>query len=256
MLFACAPMHWQRLTIYPPIGWIVVQLIARGEDPRRVRIIDVRGPTRQDLTTGQAAEVAFHQADVSNAESVKNAFTAPWPDNGGDDVPITVFHSGKFVLCASCGFVLSPLPLHVAANIRFWERVELLLPLSNRINLEGTRNVIAACREVGASVLIYTSSASIATRRTRFWLWPWQRYPKDFVQVLDEDSPLPSRHNGFFSNYAVSKARAECDVRKADKTPHAHGGLLRTGCIRPGNGVYGPGGDVIAGAYLVRQYNP
>ncbi|KAF8592054.1 NAD(P)-binding protein [Ramaria rubella] len=214
-------------------GWIVVHLVSRGEDPRRIRIVDIRAPTRQDLTTGPASEVAFHQADVSNAEAVMAAFTAPWPE--ADDVPITVFHS--------------------AANIRFWERVERLLPFSEHVNVIGTQNVIAACRAIGASILIYTSSASVNTRRTRFWLWPWQRYPKDFVQVLDDDTHAPGKHGDFFSNYAVSKLRAESLVRDVHKSPLLNGGILRTGCIRPGNGVYGPGGDILAGAYLVRQNN-
>lgn len=73
----------------------MVHLITRGEDPRRIRILDIRPPSRQDLTTGPASKVAFHQTDVSNAEAVLAAFTAPWPDSDDDDVPITVFHSGK-----------------------------------------------------------------------------------------------------------------------------------------------------------------
>jgi len=31
---------------------------------------------------------------------------------------------------------------------------------------------------------------------------------------------------------------------------------LRTGCLRPGNGIFGPGGDILCGAYLVRKNNP
>lgn len=104
-------------------------------------------------------------------------------------------------------------------------------------------------------MLVYTSSGSVTTRRTRFWVWPWQRHPKDFVQILDDDTPVPLKHNGYFSNYGASKAHAESLVRQADRTPLPHGGILRTGCIRPGNGIFGPGGDVLAGAYLVRQIN-
>jgi nucleoside-diphosphate-sugar epimerase len=130
-----------------------------------------------------------------------------------------------------------------------------LLPLSNYVNVNGTQNVLAACRTIGATVLIYTSSAAVTTRRTRFWVWPWQKYPKDFVQVLNDDSPLPPQHNAYFSNYAVSKARAERLIREADKTLLPHGGVLRTGCIRPGNGIFGPGGDALAGAHLVDQEN-
>ncbi|KAF8527946.1 NAD(P)-binding protein [Hysterangium stoloniferum] len=216
-------------------GWIVIQLIARGEDPKRIRIIDIRAPTRQDLTTGTASQVAFYKANIGNYEEVLSGFTAPWDDGETSECPVTVFHS--------------------AANIRFWERAISLLPLSTRVNVLGTQNVIRACHVIRANVLIYTSSASVATRSTRFWLWPWQKYPKGLVQVLDDDTPLPVKHNDFFSNYAASKAEAERLVRNADRAVLSNGNLLRTGCIRPGNGIYGPGGDMLAGAYLVRKVN-
>lgn len=76
------------------------------------------------------------------------------------------------------------------------------------------------------------------------------------MQVFNDDTPLPPQHNAYFSNYAVSKARAERLIREADKTLLSHGGgVLRTGCIRPGNGIFGPGGDALAGAHLVEQNN-
>lgn len=79
-------------------GWIVLQLLKRGEDPHRIRIIDLRAPTRQDLTTGRAAEVPFKQADVTSSEAVMAAFTAPWEDGEEGYVSTTVFHSGTFRL--------------------------------------------------------------------------------------------------------------------------------------------------------------
>jgi len=144
---------------------------------------------------------------------------------------------------------------HLAANIRFWERVEFLLGRSNRINLHGTQNVLLASRAIGANIFVYTSSASVVTRSNRFWVMPWQRYPENFVQISNDDTPIPSTHSDFFSNYAASKAKAEHVVKGAHKTKLPQGGFLRTGIIRPGNGVYGPGGDILAGAYLVRKYN-
>jgi hypothetical protein len=72
----------------------VVHLVTRGEDPLHIRIVDIRPPNRQDLTTGPASKVAFYQADVSNAEAVQTAFTAPWPDSVDGDL-VTVFHSGE-----------------------------------------------------------------------------------------------------------------------------------------------------------------
>jgi len=102
--------------------------------------------------------------------------------------------------------------------------------------------------------------------------WRWEKRPVFWVQTIDDDDArLPRRHEEMFSNYAASKMKAERLVRQADKTPlaaplasaggrKARGGqrqrLLRTGCLRPGNGIYGTGGDILCGAYLARQVNP
>ncbi|KAH9849632.1 NAD-P-binding protein [Lenzites betulinus] len=221
-------------------GWIVLHLIARGEDPRRIRILDVRRPSRQDMLEGPPTEVDFCQVDVTNAGAVEAAFRKPWTDNvpEGDSEPeLTVFHT--------------------AAIIRFYERHPALQVYSDRVNVQGTRNVIEAARKVGASALVYTSSGSVAVRRSRFWLWPWEREPAHFVQVIgDDDAQVPARHAHFFSNYAVSKRKAEVLVRSADGlSSGAAGGVLRTGCIRPGNAIYGTGGDLLVAAYLIRKAN-
>ncbi|KAJ6590663.1 hypothetical protein DFH09DRAFT_1423573 [Mycena vulgaris] len=216
-------------------GWIVVQLLERGEDPKRIRVVDIRAPVRHDLTTGRAKDVHFIQADVSDAAAVRAAFNAPWPD----DVPapqITVFHT--------------------AANIRFYEKSKSLLPNSAKVNVIGTQNIIDAARDIGATALVYTSSASVSVRSSRFLLWPWETAPRSFVQVINDDEAIvPKRHYDFFSNYAVTKIDAERRVCAADKSA-SRAGVLRTGCVRPGNGIFGPGGDMLCGAYLVRGVNP
>ncbi|KAI0280426.1 hypothetical protein BGY98DRAFT_964306 [Russula aff. rugulosa BPL654] len=66
------------------------------------------------------------------------------------------------------------------------------------------------------SVLIYTSSSSVSIRRVRLWLWPWEKQP-----------PLSKNSQ-----------------------------QLRTGCLRPGIGIYGTRGDILCSAYLARQVNP
>lgn len=235
-------------------GWIVRHLLERGEHPKRIRVLDIRAPTRPDLTSGLAEDVDFRQVDVSDGEHVQAAFSAPWPPSYDDDDPeefsaaaaeITVFHT--------------------AANIRFYERDQRLLHLSDRVNVEGTRHVLEAARATGASILIYTSSGSVSVRRTRLWLWPWEQRPKFIVQTFkdDDDSRLPAHHDEMFSNYAASKLKAERLVRVADGTPLGSGKVwgqqrrvLRTGCLRPGNGIYGPGGDILCGAYLAWKVNP
>jgi nucleoside-diphosphate-sugar epimerase len=214
----------------------VSSLLARGEDPKRIRILDIHPPLVEDLKT-----VQFIQTDVTNATAVDAGFTAPWPDTCRDGSrhpapELTVFHT--------------------AANIRFYERHASLLGPSERVNVDGTKNVVNAARSVGASILIYTSSGSVAVRRSRFLLWPWESEPPYFVQVIDDDeNAIPKRHDDFFSNYAATKIRADRIVRAADKTQSGKG-VLRTGCIRPGNGIFGPRGDMLCGAYLVRGTNP
>lgn len=167
-----------------------------------------------------------------------DAFQAPWPDfDHSEEAPeTTVFHT--------------------AANIRFYERHPSLLLRSSKVNYEGTQNVINAARSIGVTVLVYTSSGSISVRRSRFWLWPWESRPNYFVQVInDSDNLIPKHHDHFFSNYAASKVLGERAVRVADGTRSGEM-TLRTGCIRPGNGVFGPGGDLMCGAYLARKHNP
>ncbi|KAL0958122.1 hypothetical protein HGRIS_000291 [Hohenbuehelia grisea] len=219
-------------------GWIVVHLLQRGEDPKKIRVFDLRAPQRHDLTTGSAKDVDFILGDVSDAKSVHAAFSKPWPGLPADALPeVTVFHT--------------------AANIRFYERHVGLLQNSLVVNVNGTQNVIKSAKAIGATALVYTSSGSVAVRRTRFWLWPWEASPKHFVQVInDDDNIIPKRHEDFFSNYAVTKILAEREVRAANGAFSAGQRILRTGCIRPGNGIFGPGGDMLCGAYLVRKANP
>lgn len=109
------------------------------------------------------------------------------------------------------------------------------------MNIDGTQNVVNSARSVGATVLIQTSSGSVAVRSNRFWLWAWEKQPKFFVQAINDDDKLvPTRHEDFFSNYAATKIVGEGIVRKANGTTSGNNKLL-TGCIRPGNGIFGPG---------------
>lgn len=197
-------------------------------------MLDLRAPTRRDLLEGGAKDVDFVQVDIANRDAVFAAFRKPWP--GSNDAPVTVFHT--------------------AATIRFFERHPDLLHLSEAVNVHGTQNVLDAARATGTSILVYTSSGSVAVRRSQFMLLPWQKEPPFFTQVInDDDNNLPKQHNQFFSNYAASKLSAERRVRAADRSDTGSG-VLRTGCIRPGNGIYGPGGDLLIQMYIVRKYNP
>ncbi|KAF9647379.1 NAD-binding protein [Thelephora ganbajun] len=205
-------------------GWIVNHLLTRGEDPKNIRILDIRAPTRTDLTQGPGKFVEFMRTDVTDEESVIAGFTKSWPPAASQDSDITVF-------CT-------------AANIRFYEKHPALLHLSAKINVTGLENVIKGSLACSATILIATSSGSVGVRSTRFLLAPWEPEPRFFTQVLQDDAKQSTRlHRTFFSNYGYTKMIGEVRVLAADKTPGAGGKVLRTGAIRPGNGVYGVGGD-------------
>lgn len=206
-------------------------LVTRGEDPKNIRILDIRAPTRTDLTQGPAKHVEFMRTDVTDEESVIAGFTKPWPPTASRDSDITVF-------CT-------------VANIRFYEKHPALVPRSAKVNVTGLENVIKGSLACGATILIATSSGSIGVRSTRFLLTPWESEPVFFTQVLrDGDKESTRPHRTFFSNYGYTKMIGEVRVLAADRSSGVGGKTLRTGAIRPGNGVYGVGGDQIAEMYM------
>lgn len=189
---------------------------------------------RKDLLSGKASEVGFMFADVCDLDSLRVAFKASWPDSSSNK-KITVFHA--------------------VAEIRYYECHPFFLPRSFDINVTGTQNVLTTAKEFDVDIFIYTSSGCIPIRRTNFWLRPWQRHPITSVQVVTDESCSPMtqrKHEDFCSNYAYTKYLAEGLVCEADSP----GRGFRTGCLRPGNAIYGSGGDLNAGSYLDRESNP
>jgi 2-alkyl-3-oxoalkanoate reductase len=103
---------------------------------------------------------------------------------------------------------------HVAAKPGIWGPYEDY----HRTNFIGTRNVIAACRELGVSRLVYTSSPSVV-------------FDGRDMEGVDESVPYPSR---FAAHYPRTKAAAEQLVRTANDE------RLATVSLRP-HLIWGPG---------------
>ncbi|KAK7739961.1 hypothetical protein SLS53_005555 [Cytospora paraplurivora] len=206
-------------------GDIVLQLLARGQSPSSIRIVDFTEPSRSDLLEGAAAKTDYVKTDIAEPSSVKAAFTKPWPSDVAG-LPLTVFHT--------------------AATIRPGERSMLFWDRTARVNVNGTENVLAAAKDAGADVFVATSSSSVSLRPVRFLIPPWRSHPYNKFQVCDErdfDRPLRP-HGEYFANYAYSKAIAERKVCAANSPG------FRTGVIRPGNGIYGSPTDQICGPTL------
>ncbi|KAI1770984.1 NAD(P)-binding protein [Hypoxylon cercidicola] len=212
-------------------GFIVLQLLARGNPPESIRILDIRRTERNDMRTGRAAEIEFLQTDITSSDSVDAAFARPWPPFIRH-LPLTVFHTAAVILAS--------------------ERSKFQYAFPEAVNVTGTKNVLAAARKFGADVFSSTSSGSISIRPVEPFVAPWASSVQNFWQILDVkdfDAPLRERE-GYFANYPASKAVAERLVCGAN------GEKLRTGCIRPANGVYGNPTDNTVGDPLARGILP
>ena len=223
-------------------GTIVSQLLQRGQAPEEIRIVDIRRPVNPSSTSSGRApvtgvpisdpRVGIEQADVTSLDAVERAFSAPWCE-AVRGLPLTVFHTAAVIEPADTS----------QRNLRYLSKV----------NVDGVRNVLLASKKTGASVFVYTSSASINLRRAGWWMMPpWRKWPADFWQVLDErdfDKPLKPGAE-YYANYPFSKAIAERLVAKENSDG------FRTGSIRPANGVYGHPSDNPVGWVLTRRIYP
>ncbi|CAK7235042.1 hypothetical protein SBRCBS47491_009155 [Sporothrix bragantina] len=209
-------------------GYLVLQLLARGQSPESIRIVDFQKMHRKDMLESSARDVEVIHTDVSSPASTDAAFKKPWPKSVAK-LPLTVFHTAAVIVPS--------------------DRTRSAYTFLERINIEGSKNILAASRRAGADVLVYTASASIAIRFVEFFISPWRMFrrgPRNFAQQLNEvDFFRPLRpFDQFYSAYAASKATAEriiCD---------ANCETLRTGSIRPANGIYGHPTDNTVGTPL------
>ena len=103
---------------------------------------------------------------------------------------------------------------HTAAKVGFWGKYEEF----RRINVEGTRNVIEACRKNGVRYLVHTSSPSVV-------------FDGKDMEGVDESAPYTDRPG---SHYNRTKLLAEKEVLAANSKE------LGTISLRP-HLIWGPG---------------
>ena len=114
---------------------------------------------------------------------------------------------------------------HVAAKAGIWGPFEDF----HRINVEGTRNVIAACRATGSRRLVYTSSPSVV-------------FDGRDMEGVDESAPYAER---FEAPYPATKAEAERLVLAANDAD------LATVALRP-HLIWGPGDNHLVPRIIAR----
>jgi nucleoside-diphosphate-sugar epimerase len=121
---------------------------------------------------------------------------------------------------AGCGVVF-----HVAAKAGIWGRYADY----HRANVEGTANVLAACRRLGIRRLVYTSSPSVV-------------FDGRDMEGVDESVPYPAHYE---AHYPRTKAEAERLVLTAN------GPDLATVALRP-HLIWGPGDNHLVPRILAR----
>jgi len=156
-----------------------------------VRMLHARGEDVRVLGRGNYPHIAdcvsrFFQGDIRDADAVGDACRDVY----------TVFH--------------------VAAMPRIWGRRRDF----ESIHIDGTRNVIAACRECDVRKLIFTSTPSVVFGDGR-----------ESLCDVDESQPYPTR---YLADYPRTKAIAERMVLEAN------GDSLLTVALRP-HLIWGPG---------------
>jgi len=107
------------------------------------------------------------------------------------------------------------------AIIRFMDRLAHQAPLSFRVNVQGTENVVRACQAAGVAMLVQTSTSNVSVCAQRASL------------DMDEKSPYVCRDEAP-NHYAWTKAVAEQIVLAADGAAG-----MRTAAVRPCSAVFG-----------------
>ncbi|KAI9753327.1 MAG: hypothetical protein M1815_006265 [Lichina confinis] len=146
------------------VGAAIVQSLNARHPECRITVLDIRLPPQQD----RIPDVAYYRADVTSAEETSEAL---------DQIrPQVVIHTAG---------VVPPLSAR-------YSRVDDARVFA--INVEGTRNVLAASRAVGVVAFVLTSSCTVVTDALDFEL-----------RNVDERLPRFTRS----LSYGESKAEAE-----------------------------------------------
>lgn len=160
---------------------IVRQLVASGNYV--VQSLDLFIPPKETRIPGV---YMYIQADVTNKNHVERALE-------GIDV---VFHTVALV------------PTSIRNTPQAMQRV----------NVDGTKNIVSSCKSYGVKRLIYTSSITVVIGKDK----------RVSYEGIDEDYPLPKNH---LNAYVKTKCEAEIAVREANGENGLRTCALRLGGI-------------------------
>ena len=148
------------------VGAAIVQSLNAKHPECRITVLDIRLPPQQD----RIADVAYYRADVTSAEETSEAL---------DQIrPQVVIHTAGVVPPLSARYSR-------ASDARIFT-----------INVEGTRNVMAASRAVGVSAFVLTSSCTVVTDALDFELHNVDERLPRFTQSLSYGESKVSPRRG------------------------------------------------------------
>ncbi|KAG9124543.1 hypothetical protein FRC07_011183 [Ceratobasidium sp. 392] len=188
--------------------FIVRSLLGRGET--LVRNIDITPPdlSGDPNAVDHVSRAEFIRADVTNYETVKDALSRSF---GGTGITAQVI-------------------IHTVGVIRHWERLPYLKHLCHDVNVGGTKNVLKIAQALGSvHAFVFTSSVTAVVPPVKY-LRLWSRNPPVFRDEPIKGATLSNNH------YPTSKREADALVRAADNVKG-----IRTGVLRPGTSITGPG---------------
>ncbi|RME50837.1 MAG: NAD-dependent epimerase/dehydratase family protein [Deltaproteobacteria bacterium] len=163
-------------------GHLIDALVARGDEVRA--LVRDSSRSRREAERLERLGVTLVRGDLSNRKEIAEG-------------------------ARGCSVVF-----HCAAIASDWGKYEIF----HQVNVEGTRNVLGACQDVGVARLVHVSSPSVIFAH------------EDQVDV-DESVPYPTR---FRDPYCETKAKAEAIVLAANGE-----GDVTTTALRP-HAIWGP----------------
>lgn len=170
------------------LGLHLIEQFHKNSPNTKIHVFDVR-PIAEKLSpyfTFPTSEITFHQGDLTSEADVEEAIKKSQCD--------VIVHSAS--------------PMHGLAQ-----------EIYEKVNIEGTKNLIKVAKKLRVRALVYTSSAGVI-------------FNGQNIHNADESWPYPDVH---MDGYNETKAFAETAVMESNDP----NGLL-TVCLRPA-GIFGPG---------------
>ncbi|KAH9878889.1 hypothetical protein J1614_002324 [Plenodomus biglobosus] len=168
------------------LGSHIVSLIVKRQPQAQVAVLDLRTNSNRN----PSPSVSYHDGDITDAAAMKAMFSQIRPD--------VVIHT------ASPHFDLKP-------------------EIHDKVNVGGTKNLLAAAQSAGVKAFVYTSSASVILDPSQELINADERWPL----ITGDAQP---------EYYTTTKAYAETAVLEANRTPST----FLTCAIRPA-GIFGEG---------------